>query len=257
LTQNLGTPKALKAHKTRIGKLAVIWFGGLSGLFVVSIILGLFDNTTELPSTSTQDGLMSLSWLVAGLAALVSIGMTIWQVTGVSVTRGTLGALCGGAFGFLAVFMTFMSLAGIVSGWIDFPPGKTRTYPALLLISRAYQTHGKGHSWNIQTQPVWSNLDITEDDYSFMLAHRRPGDGGKDPDEISSRGYFCARVTIQQAGEARRVMHAGRQKLPEGSVIICPPTTGNGSPSWLAFGVSWPAPAPGTRWCRRSRSRWT
>jgi hypothetical protein len=112
--------------------------------------------------------------------------------------------------------------ASIVEGFHDFPPDQTRTSSALLLISRAYQTHGKSRSWNIQTTPIWSNLDITEDDYDFMLAHRRVGDDPRDPDEISSRGYFCARVTIQQSANALRIMHAGSHKLPKGSVIICP-----------------------------------
>jgi hypothetical protein len=70
--------------------------------------------------------------------------------------------------------------------------------------------------------PIWSNLEITRADYEFMLANRRPGDKGKNPDEISSKGYFCARVTLEQAGDALRVLHAGNRTLPQGTVMVCP-----------------------------------
>jgi hypothetical protein len=115
-----------------------------------------------------------------------------------------------------------------IDGALDFPPEHTRSFPALLKISRAYQTHGKGRSWNIQTTPIWTNLDITETDYDFIASHRRPGDAGRDPDEISSRGYFCAKVTLQRAGEAMRIMHAGTRKLPTGTVVVCPRNAGLG-----------------------------
>jgi hypothetical protein len=129
--------------------------------------------------------------------------------------------------GFLSFSMTFLTAAEILEGRIDFPPSNTRTYEnELLLISRAYATHGKGRSWNIQTMPIWSNINITESDYNFMRAHRAPYDHGTNPDEITSNGYFCAKVTIQKAGEAIRVMHAGRWKLPAGTVIRCPVAAG-------------------------------
>ena len=89
-------------------------------------------------------------------------------------------------------------------------------------ISRAYQTHGKGTYWHIQTQPFWTDLNIEKSDYLFMQDHRSPGDPGRDPDEISSRGYFCARLTIEQANHAVRIMHAGQGMLPLGSILVCP-----------------------------------
>lgn len=55
-----------------------------------------------------------------------------------------------------------------------------------------------------------------------MRSNRRPGDNGRKPDEISSRGYFCADVTIEQSDKALRILHAGSQTLPEGTVILCP-----------------------------------
>jgi len=110
----------------------------------------------------------------------------------------------------------------IVEMRMDFPPSKTRSFDSAVWIWRAYQTHGKGGNWNIQTTPLWSNLDITESDYKFMVTHRPPEDNLGNPDEISSKGYFCARVQLQQAGNAIRIMHAGSQTLPEGTVEVCP-----------------------------------
>jgi hypothetical protein len=126
--------------------------------------------------------------------------------------------------GFLGAFSLSSQIANLVEMRIDFPPGKSRTYPALLVIWRAYRTQGKGQSWNIQTAPIWSNLDVTRSDYEFMLAHRGPKDQGRNPDEISSHGFFCARVMVQQSGSAFRVLNAGSQKLPAGTVIVCPTT---------------------------------
>jgi len=39
---------------------------------------------------------------------------------------------------------------------------------------------------------------------------------------VPRKGYFCARVMIEQAGDSLRIMHAGSGTLPEGSVILCP-----------------------------------
>jgi len=108
-----------------------------------------------------------------------------------------------------------------MEGWLDFPSGKSHTRQVLFVISRAYQTHGKGSSQYIQTMPIWSNLEITREDFAFMRNHR-PGDDGQNADEISSRGYFCAKVTIEQTDKALRILHSGSQKLPQGAVILCP-----------------------------------
>jgi len=124
-------------------------------------------------------------------------------------------------FAFLGVFLLMGETAALTEASQDFPSGITRTFNGLIVIKRAYQTHGKGRSWNIQTMPIWSNIDITESDYNYMLDHRAPNDHGGDPDEITSDGYFCARVTLQQAGQALRVMHAGNYKLPQGSIGVC------------------------------------
>ena len=82
--------------------------------------------------------------------------------------------------------------------------------------------HGKGAGAHIQTQPFWTDLNIEKSDYEFMQNHRIPEDAKRDPDEIKSEGYFCVSVTIEEAGKAVRIMHAGNNQLPAGSILICP-----------------------------------
>jgi hypothetical protein len=124
--------------------------------------------------------------------------------------------------GFLPVFFAVVPVANIVQGKIDFPAAETKTFRGKLLISRAYEMHGKGRSWHIQTQPIWTDIEITQGDFGFMQSHRRPDDLYGKPDEIRSDGYFCANVMMQSAGDALRVMHAGRSTLPKGSIEVCP-----------------------------------
>src|SRR5215471_14188669 len=212
------------AEHAKVGKGILGWFIGFGVTLLLYGILGWFDNTTEL--TPGHDNVLQACFGIAGLGGLASgvlvfrksKGMAAWRRAGLAISIGLVGFLC--------VFMVSSRTADIVEGMIDFPPGKTTSGQTLLLISRAYQTHGKGRSWNIQTTPIWSNLDITEDDYAFMLAHRRVGDNPRDPDKISSNGYFCVYVTIQKSGNALRVLHAGSHTLPKGSVVICPTSSG-------------------------------
>lgn len=194
---------------------------GCSVIFVLSFPLGWIDDATEL--TPDHSNFVGLSFAFGGLAAVVAI-FVLWRATLSWPIANRIG------FALVCAFLSFLSLstalipaAEIVEGWVDFPPSKTVTYKnALLKISRAYQTHGKGRSWNIQTMPIWSNIDITQDDYDEMLSHRSRDDSGTDPDEIASRGYFCAQITVQRAGNAVRIMHAGKGRLPRGSVVVCP-----------------------------------
>jgi hypothetical protein len=181
--------------------------------------LGWLDNTTELWPRHDRsiDGCFWLGGIfalgIATVAIRYSKKVAIWRRIGI-VFFSSLAAMV-----FVVIFS--LRIVDIVNGWIDFPSNKTQTFHALLRISRAYQTHGKGASRDIQTTPIWSDMNVTASDYAFMLQHRRPGDLSNNPDEISSRGYFCAKVTMQRSGNAFRVLHAGSRTLPSGTVIIC------------------------------------
>ncbi len=196
------------------------WLVGPLSLLVLYFILGLFDTSSEItPSHST---VLDSCFVLGGLGALFLACVAIFGRQDMKVWQRVYLATALALLGFLSVFLLSSRVAELIESHVDFPASGTRTYTGFLLISRAYRTHGKGQSWNIQTMPIWSNLDITPSDYDFMLYHRRPGDAGQNPDEISSRGYFCAHVTVQQSGSALRVLNAGSRKLPSGTVVVCP-----------------------------------
>jgi hypothetical protein len=199
---------------------SVLGFGIVVVVVGAYAFLGWLDDTTELWPRH-DESIETCFWL-GGFVALF-LAATIWlKSKGNSFWQRLRMIVPISLIGFIGVLLFSMRAVDIVNGWIDFPSQKTQTYQTLLLISRAYHTHGKGASANIQTMPIWSNMDVAEADYTFMLNHRRPGDLSKDADEISSKGYFCAKVMMQQSGNALRVLHAGARTLPSGTVIICP-----------------------------------
>jgi hypothetical protein len=186
-------------------------------------ILYLFDDTTVLwPSHDAS--LRACFWIagLSGLAVCVLLILGMFRSKVISVWRRIAAALGFAVATAIFVFLVTVRVVDIVNGWLDFPSSKTKTFTGLIQISRAYHTHGKGASANIQTMPIWSNMDVAEDDYQFMLKNRRAGDTSHNPDEVSSKGYFCAKVTLQQSGNALRVLHAGSHELPAGTVILCP-----------------------------------
>lgn len=203
----------------RLTKFGWTWFIVLVAMFAAGWILEWFDHTTEL--TPDHDGALEFSFIAAGITAAISAAIIFWQSEGALYRRLVMSLIVAPIFSILGVAILLSETTTLIAKGEDFPAADTRTFDGLLLIERAYQTHGKGRSWNIQTTPIWSNLDVTEVDYNFMLSHRAPNDRGRDPDEISSCGYFCAKVTLQQAGDALRVLHAGTYKLPQGTVGIC------------------------------------
>ena len=211
---------ARKPHK--IAKSGVWWLVGCGIIFALRFPLGLINDATQL--TPDHSSFIGLSFAFGGLAAVIAI-FVLWRATPSWPVANRIGFALACAFlGFLSLSLLLMPAVNIVEGWIDFPPSKTVIYKdTLVKISRAYQTRGKGRSWNIQTMPIWSNINITQDDYDEMLSHRSLNDHGKNPDEIMSKGYFCAQVTVQRAGDAIRIMHAGNGKLPRGSIVVCPP----------------------------------
>jgi hypothetical protein len=219
--------------KVTLTKLGWWWLGVMGALAVFGWILEWFDHATEL----TPDHLGPLNASLGGacVLAVASAAVIFSQSEGRMSGRLAMSLIVAPIFSILGAALSVSETATLIDQHNDFPRGKTRTFEGLLFVSRAYQTHGKGRSWNIQTTPIWSNLDITEADYNYMLTHRRPGDRGTDPDEISSDGYFCAKVTFQRSGEALRVLNAGTYKLPVGTVRTCS--------SFITADPSLPAPS--------------
>jgi len=196
------------------------WLASPFLLLAVYLLLGSLDTTTEI--TPSHDTILNLCFALGGLSALLLMGVAVFGRQQMRVWQRIYLAFALALLGFLSVFLLSSRVAELTENRLDFPAASTRTYRMNLLIERAYRTQSKRLSSHIQTTPLWSNLDISENDYSFMLHHRRPGDDGHDPNEIASHGYFCAQVTVQQSGSALRVLHAGDQTLPQGTIILCP-----------------------------------
>jgi len=186
-------------------------------------LLGWFDDKTEL--LPTHDGAIVACFGLACLAAGACFyyAVTLYRdMAEVSRPPRGVGVLAAAVVGFISMMMLTSRVAGLIEEAIDFPPDQTHTFQVIQPISRAYHSHGKSQSWTIQTMGAFYNLDITEEDYDWMSAHRKPGDGGANPDDIPSDGHFCARITLQRAGQAVRILHAGSQKLPQGTMMVCP-----------------------------------
>ena len=186
------------------------------------LILSSFDTTTEL--IPDHESISDACLILGGLGAAVAAAIALAQWKKLAIAQRIVWPPAFALLGFLTLFMVSSEAANLVENRIDFPPAQTKTFDGYLLISRAYWTHGKGQSWNIQTMPIWSDMEITQADYNFMLAHRPVGQQTADRDEITSRGYFCAHVAMQRTDKALRVLHAGGSKLPQGTVVICPAT---------------------------------
>jgi hypothetical protein len=196
---------------------------GSLALIPLSMALGWFDTTTQLIPTHEKVDQACLA--IAALCGLLACGAGIYLTATLTIIQRIMLPLVIMLEAAIGIFLVANHTASIVEGWLDFPAGKTHARQALFVISRAYQTHGKGSSQYIQTMPIWSNLEITREDFAFMNNNRRPGDDDHNPDEISSRGHFCAKLTIEQSDKALRILHAGSKKLPEGTVILCPVVT--------------------------------
>jgi hypothetical protein len=214
MPQSIGDQKAVP-----VKAIWALFLGSLS-LIPVSMALGRFDNSTELFPTHVIIDQACL--IFAGLCGLFACGAGIYLTKRLTIIQRIMLPLVFMVEAAIGIFLVTNHIASIVEGRLDFPSGKTHSSQMLISISRAYQTHGKGASQYIQTTPIWSNLEITRDDFAFMQNNRRPGDNGHNPDEISSSSYFCAKVAIEQYGSALRILYAGSQELPKGTVIRCP-----------------------------------
>lgn len=222
-----------QSSKVELSKLGWWWLGALVASSVIGWLLEWFDHSTEL--TPDHGSSLGIIFAVAAVLAVLSGALIFSQSRGRISGRLAMSLIVAPIFSLLGVGLSGAEIATLIELHNDFPPEKSRTFQGLLFIGRAYQTHGKGRSWNIQTTPIWSNLDITEADYKYMLSHRRPSDRGTDPDEISSEGYFCAKVIFERSGKALRVLNAGTYKLPMGTVRTCN--------SFIAADPSLPAPS--------------
>jgi hypothetical protein len=204
----------------KLTKFAWLWLGGLALAMISVWPLGWFDTATEL--TPDHSDILEYCFWLAALVDVISVAVCFFQSKGALASRLLLSVFCFGLIGGLATILLLGTAANIIENHHDFPSESTRTFGALLPIERAYRMDSRtGSSWIIQPAPIWSNIDITHADYSFMLARSGTLKPREEPSNVPSHSYFCAKVTMQESGEALRVLHAGRQALPSGSVGVC------------------------------------
>lgn len=199
------------------GKAWLVWLGGLALAF---FLLLWFDDAVEL--RPDHPAIAHATPFVVIVGGLVAAALFPWR-SRLGDWRARIAqpiSICISAA--ILSGLVFHEGAALIEGRLDFPPARTQTYQALLLIDRAYVQHGKNRSWHIETTPISADFRIEEGDYDSMLAHRPALDTGTDPDEVLSSSKFCAKVTIQQSGSALRVLHAGHATLPAGTVAPCP-----------------------------------
>lgn len=208
------------AQSKAMKQLPASWAFAIVVVLVIVVLLVAVRDTTVL--TPIHENVIEACLVVAALSGLFCIGLVFLKTRGIVLWRRVGISLSAGIGGAIAAFILTASAADAVEGLIDFPRGSTSSLHGVIPISRAYRFHNKGESWTIWTEPYNAQLNIARQDYDFMLAHRRPGDEGRDPDRISSMGYFCVSVTMEQSGDALRIIHAGSHQLPAGSVIVCP-----------------------------------
>jgi hypothetical protein len=201
--------------------------GNIWILFVASLLplglakfLGLFDTTTRLVPRHDQ---VDQACLILGLLLAIVAGATALYLTaGLTIIQRIMLPLVITFETAIGAFLLASQLATFAENTIDFPAAMTHTHQVLLPIALAYQTHGKGANQYIRTMPFGTDLTITSGDFTFLRTHRLPDGPSTNPDRILSQGYFCARVTIEQSDTALRVLRAGFQHLPAGSVVVCP-----------------------------------
>lgn len=209
----------------KISKLGWVWLASLCLCFGAYWGLSYLDTATIL--WPHNDNILEVViWAAAGMG-LVSVVIGFTSTSGAMVSRLIVAILVYGLGGSLSTMALFATVSNIVQNRVYFPASNTRTFTALIPIDRAYLGHSRGcvaenTCWNVQTSPLWSDLNVFEDDYQFMLDNRSPDDVSDDTEEISSRGFHCLQVKVQKAGTAIRIMDAGSSTLSKGSVVLCP-----------------------------------
>lgn len=204
--------------KAKLTKVAWMWAAGIAIAFALMWLASGYDDATEL--TPDHSDILGYCFDAAGLIAVASAVVAFFQSKGAITARVGL-AFCFALEGGLATILLSGRIANIIENRIDFPASNTKTFRALLPIGRAYRTDSRmGSSWIIQPV-IWTNIDITQADYRFMLLHRGWDGERPEPKTVSSGGYFCANVLMQQSGDALRVLHAGSSRLPAGTIGIC------------------------------------
>lgn len=199
------------------------WLAGLFAAFGLAFLLSLTPDTATLltPDHVALKRLFARAALGVG-AASAAVGYL--TSAGPRIRRIVLAVFVFGLIGWLATASATQIVSNLVLRQSEFPGATTRTVETLLPVGKVYRVHSRRRDqWYIQPAGTKVNIAISQADYNFAIANRRPQDGLTQTGALTSEGYLCAKVSIAQSGDATKVLHAGRERLPEGAIVKCPP----------------------------------
>ena len=207
---------------------APAWLKAGFGLMLMLLVTAFFFSASD---TATYFGhshesviwvMTLIVWAPTALASAITL-----HVVGIKSRMGRLGnavwtvwsgMVLGGVFA-----ATFHMFAMRIDHWLLFPAAATRTIKDIEApIAGAYATHGKNAADHIRLPPVPDSVKISPRDYGILAVDALHHEAGRDPDDFRVAGRYCARITLQLAGAAARILHAGDSTLPTGSVHPCP-----------------------------------
>ena len=216
--------EAALAQSTKT-RLAIAWLLAVASMLPLWIILRSVIDFTQIapdPTTTTRCALaaaVAVSLVTASIVASFA-GNGLRTRAGAVIVQ-LIAFVTSGALSLLTSGLALTETAQLARAWIDFSSPKSRTAIEYLPIDRAYQLHGKGRSWNIQIGPFRSTLSIAKSDYDRMSEERATGNLGM-ADQLQGDRRFCARVIVERAGTAARVLNAGYAKMVTSTVVRCP-----------------------------------
>lgn len=197
---------------------------GVGASIFLAMILDYFHTTTEL--VATDEKTFQVGVKVAGIAALLAAALGVYLTRKLKISqRVGLPVLLLIEVAIVSAIIT-MSAAKIIAGWVDFPAGKTHIRQIPLKIARGVHkmTKGGGQSPGkyivLAPEWTWPDLEITDEDYRFMVKNSPSGETGYY--EVASDGLFCARLSMEQSDKSLRILHSTSKELPRGTVILCP-----------------------------------
>lgn len=194
------------------------WFvaGPIIGISLVQVV-PMFIHTT--PVRPYHLSVMGISLLVALVVAVFGVivvlsekSVALWKRVGLSL------------FVFVASFIAVCFIASqFITSLIemqDFPAGKTTSATEIVPITQAYQTHGRASGDYIRTP--YGHFRVRTSDYGRLKTQRPVAFTDVSADKVTINGYYCAKLPVQTAGNAVRVMMGAEDYVPTDSLELCP-----------------------------------
>jgi hypothetical protein len=118
-----------------------LFFGSFS-LVLLSVVVGLFDTTTEL--VPAHEKIQQFLLVFAGLCGLMTCGAGVYFTRGLKISQRIVLPLVFLFETAIGVFLMGGHLASIAEGWIDFPAGRTHTEVVPMQIHAPMRRTAKG-----------------------------------------------------------------------------------------------------------------